>query len=177
MAERKRNEVTVEGTLIWMSDILERGNSEIIKIRLLNQTGKYENIVEVEFYNDRIDDVLLFEDEIGKAELRVRASVNGRIWEPPDGGDERYFQSLMGWSLKFASTPESSERRRRRKKEEGSEESPEDSKEETKEEMPGENEEEIGEPEPKSKPKSKRRTKKDDLKKGGETVDEEDMPF
>lgn len=170
MAERKKNEVTIEGRLIWMSDILERGNSEIIQVRIENQTGKYENIVQVDFFNDKIDDILLFEEEIGKAEVRVRASVNGRLWKKNEEDDEKYFESLIGWSMKYASTPETSERRRRRKHSDDSEET----KSEDETSMPGEEKVEQAEEVPEEKT-SKRRAKRNEQAEDAKI--EEDLPF
>lgn len=123
MADEKRltNEVTLVGKIVHISDIVERGEkgTEIITVRI-EQPGKYKNVVEVEFLNDRIDEVLEIEESQDTLEalgnVRVRASVNGRVWKKDESSPEKVFMSLMGWSIKFDSTPVATKDRRAKRK-------------------------------------------------------------
>ena len=165
MAEsRPQNELTIVGRLVKMSDVFKRkgGTAEIITIRL-EQDGKYPNSVEIDFFNDRIDDVLLFEDTMG-VEVRVRGSVNGRVWKKDEESEEKVFMSIIGWSIKLASMPETGTTRRKKSQIVESEDN-----------IPGEKEEDLptGELPGEEKPKG-RKTKSQEIK---ETEKEDDVPF
>lgn len=122
MADEKRltNELTLVGKLISISDIVERGKNatEIITVRI-EQPGKFTNVIDIEFFNDKIDDVLDVEDMIGM-NMRIRASVNGRIWKKDEFSKEMLFLSVIGWSIKLdeteVKTKDKSKRAARKKK-------------------------------------------------------------
>jgi len=117
--KRLTNEVTIVGNLIYIAEeIEERGKSEVIRARV-EQPGTYPNLFEVEFLNDRIDDVLEFEDQM-PCPVRIRGSLNGRQWIRESDQREFLFLSLIGWSIKPADAPEAtkpmSEKRKKRSK-------------------------------------------------------------
>lgn len=174
--KRLLNELTVVGDLVSISDIIERGKSEIITVRI-KQPGQYENNLDIEFFNDRIDEVLEYEDFIG-SRMRIRASVNGRLWRPKVEGtdvpdttkEERLFLGITGWSIKLDEEPvktKEGSKRAARKKASSDDGMPGES-------MPGE---EAGSTEPEDgAPKKRTRSKKADAP-AVEEAPTDNMPF
>lgn len=129
--KRLTNELTIVGFIESISEIVERGDkgTEIITVRI-KQPGKYENTFDIEFMNDKIDEVLELEDENNPGHpydinlrVRIRASVGGRLWQPtkvaigdvkvPDPDRKPIlFLSIMGWSIKLDDEPIATKDRR-----------------------------------------------------------------
>lgn len=173
--KRMTNEVTLVGILVSISDIVDRGTkgTEVITVRI-KQPGQFENNFDIEFINDKIDEVLEYDDQLG-ARVRIRASLNGRIWQPtvelmgekkPD--PERkpiLFLSITGWSIKLDDEPVSTKDRRAKRKHSASSEDHEEPP------MPGDDEM----PTPEEDKSPKRKSKKSDA--GKSPVNEDGMPF
>lgn len=168
--KRMTNEVTLVGNLIWIAEKIEqRGKAEILRARI-EQPGQYPNIFEIEFLNNRIDDLLEFEDHIG-AEVRVRASLNGREWEKKETGAKYLFLTITGWSIKPSDAPEStrskSEKRLRKEKESGISD----------DEMPGDSAAEEATETPDAEKSEKRKARQPKPEPGAEIKDDDDLPY
>ena len=73
------------------------------ELRINYDNGKFDCPLVIEFANDYSDKL----DGIGAGDMvRCSFDLSGRKWDPPNGGDAKYFMSLRGFRVENLSKAE-----------------------------------------------------------------------
>ena len=109
MAKRRtENTVKIVGKVLKISDLQEVGEKKTLMVDVWVEESeddlKYPNAFAIQFFKGSAYDISR-EVKIGD-EVRIRATVGGRIYKREKDDEEFLFNKLTGWSCKPADAPE-----------------------------------------------------------------------
>jgi hypothetical protein len=95
--------MNVTGKVIVLKDVETRGERfRKREVVIETQEGRYPQELQIEYQNDRIS--LLDGVSVGDV-ITCWIDLRGRGWVPPNGGEKRWFVSLVGWRIDKGAAP------------------------------------------------------------------------
>jgi len=68
----------------------------VVELTETSQVGTFTETILFELLNDKCNKIDSFQEGEG---ILVKFGIKGRAWQPKDGGDTRYFNSLNAWGI------------------------------------------------------------------------------